>query len=51
MPSTKSTKKVGLTALQKYEPCCLLAQYPQMKLADFVLLDNCPRRPASMKIC
>jgi len=45
MPTTKSTRKAGLTALQKYELCCLRAQHPQMKLADFALLEDCPRRP------
>ena len=40
-----STKKTALTALQKYELCCLRAQNPQMKLGEFALLEECPRRP------
>ena len=47
MPSTNSgsIKKVALTALQKYELCCLRAENPKMKLSDFALLDACPRCP------
>ena len=40
-----ASKKTGLTALQKYELCCLRAEHPQMKLGDFALLEGCPRRP------
>ena len=45
MPPTKSTsKKIGLTAIQKYDLCCLRSRYPKMRLAEFALLDECPRR-------
>ena len=44
-PPTMPPKKVGLTALQKYELYCLQAEQPQMKLADFALLEKCPHRP------
>lgn len=46
-PTTKHqpATKVGLTPLQKYELCQLRAQHPKMKLADFALLEQCPRRP------
>lgn len=44
MPPAKSTKKIGLTPTQKYDLCCLRSRYPKMKLVDFALLDECPRR-------
>ena len=41
-PNTAGRK--GLTQTQKYELCLLRSRYPDMKLAKFAELPECPKR-------
>lgn len=46
MPPKPRGQKIrsGFTPLQKYELCCLREKHPTMRLTDFALLAECPKR-------
>lgn len=40
-------KRKGLTAIEKYDLCMLRSKHPKMKLSEFALLPECPKRDDS----
>lgn len=44
MPS-KRQNVTSFMPIQKYELCKLREKHPKMKLAEFALLEDCPKRP------